>query len=182
MPVAVSTIISVGVRAGAKAVGSAVRRTAKNLFGKGSGVELTRKEVFKLNKNLRIEDVLNDIGDVVVKDVKDGIVKYEEDIEGVSFAPLSPYTKAYKAKKGYKYPNKPLYAKGKMKNVYIKKRATKTKKEVVIATNERDRPGVGAKHQEGKEVKQRKWFGISKRTNKPIEVVANEHIKKALRK
>tara|TARA_B110000196_G_C20843001_1_gene519170 strand:+ start:75 stop:518 length:444 start_codon:yes stop_codon:yes gene_type:complete len=145
-------------------------------------VTITKKEVFKLNKNLRMHKVLNDIADVFVKDIKNGIENLSEDINGVGFTPLSTFTKNYKNKKGYSYPSKPLYAEGKMKNVYVKQRATQTKKEAIVASNERDRAGIGAKHQEGKDVPQRQWFGISKRTNKPITKVARHHIKKALMK
>tara|TARA_Y100001973_G_C5209214_1_gene344217 strand:- start:7758 stop:8195 length:438 start_codon:yes stop_codon:yes gene_type:complete len=144
-------------------------------------IKLTKREVFKLNKNLKIDKVLNDVADVVVKDIKDGIVKYEEDINGTSFTPLSDYTKNFKKKKGYRFPDKPLYAKGKMKNVYVKRRAVGDGP-AVIATNEAERPGIGRKHQEGDEVPQRQWFGISKRTKTPISNVAKHHIRKALMK
>lgn len=146
-------------------------------------VKLTKREVFKLNKHLRIDKVINDIADIAVKDIKDGIVKHQEDIKGVSFTPLKPATKKLKRAKGYAYPEKPLYAKGRMKNVYVKKRATQNKAEAVIGTNERDRPGIGAIHQEGTDnIPQRQWFGLSKRTKSPINTAVKHHIKRALMK
>ena len=175
-------------------------------------IKITKREVFKLNKNLRMHEVINDIADIIVGDIKNGISTLSADINDLPFAPLRPSTIASKQESGAIHPSKPLFDKGKMKEVYVKKRATKGKPEAIIAPNNRDRGKVNAVHNEGvggytivprkakmlrfftgsgcvysKKVnhpgqKQREWFGLSPRLNKPVEVALNRHIKKALSK
>ena len=171
-------------------------------------VSLTKREVFKLNKNLKMPKVLNDIADVIVKDIKEGISTLSEDINGKGFKQLSKNTIASKRHHGAKYPSKPLYNEGKMKEVYVSKRAGQY---ALISTN-KDRAVASSVHQEGtrpytilpkkkkvlsyitrngrafsKKINhpghpQREWFGVSKRTVKPIDTVVKEHIRKALKK
>ncbi len=172
-------------------------------------VTLTKKEVFKLNKNLKMHKVLNDVADIIVKDIKEGISKHSRDVNDRPFKRLSENTIASKKFKGSPFPNKPLYDEGKMKNVYVSKRAGNYAE---ISPNNRDRRKANIVHQEGsgpytirpknkkilsfytsrgrtfsKEVKHpgnkvREWFGVSPRTAKPIDTAVKEHIRKALKK
>ena len=172
-------------------------------------VTLTKKEVFKLNKSLKMHKVLNDVADIIVKDIKEGISKHSRDVNDIPFKRLKESTVASKQFHGSPFPSKPLYDKGKMKEVYVSKRAGKY---ALISPNNRDRKIASRVHQEGsapyvirpkkkkvlsfyttsgrtfsKKVnhpgnKVREWFGVSRRTVKPIDTAVKEHIRKALKK
>ena len=80
-------------------------------------LRLTKRETFKLNKNIRVDKTINKIADGIVKSIKDGIEKTSTDINGSGFAKLSPNTIASKKMRGLSYPKKPLYAEGKMEGI-----------------------------------------------------------------
>ena len=173
-------------------------------------LRLTKRETFKLNKNIRVDKTINKIADGIVKSIKDGIEKTSTDINGSGFAKLSPNTIASKKMRGLSYPKKPLYAEGKMKEVYVKTRAIPTKKLAIVSVNKRDRKIPSAVHNTGvgsytikpkkkkmlsfyttegwanaKEVKhtgqkKREWFGIGKVQVELASKIAQADIKKAL--
>ena len=173
-------------------------------------LKFSKKEIFKLNKSLKLENLFNDIADAWVKSYKEGITKTSTDINGNRFAPLSPNTIADKKRRGSKAPTKPLLDKGKMKEVYVKKRATKASKQAQIFINKQFREIPSIVHNEGtapykiipkkakllrfytasgwvntKEVnhtgqKQREWYGIGDVQKAIASKIANKQIDKAL--
>tara|TARA_R100001443_G_scaffold116529_2_gene137203 strand:- start:73 stop:603 length:531 start_codon:yes stop_codon:yes gene_type:complete len=175
-------------------------------------LSLKKKEVFLLNKNLKIENLLNDIATSWTNSYYKGITKTSTDINGKKFAPLKESTVFMKKLKGYKNPKKPLLAEGKMRNTYVKTKATRSKQFAVISINNRDRKLASKAHNEGtkpykitpkrkknlsfptkdgwintKEVqhtgqKKREWYGIGKVQTKLASKEAKRHIKKALLK
>ena len=144
-------------------------------------VKLTKREVFKLNKGLKIHRLINDIADGFNLSYQDGIAKTSTDINSRPFKKIKPITVELKRKRGNPYPSKPLYAEGKMKNTYVKKEASRTRRIAEISINARERGNVSIKHNEGIGVDKREWFGIGKVQKNKAQRVAQLHIKKALR-
>ena len=130
-------------------------------------VKLKKKEIFNLNKNLKLDVLINDIADGFNKSFQDGIAKTSTDINGKKFKVTNNPT--------------PLLDKGKMKNTYVKTRATKAKKVAEISMNVRDRKAPSIVHNQGlnPHVK-REWFGVGKVQKKIGSKLAQLHIKKAL--
>ena len=175
-------------------------------------LSLKKKEVFLLNKNLKLDNLLNDIATGWTKSYYEGITKTSTDINGNKFAPLKESTVFMKKLKGYESPKKPLLAEGKMRNTFVKTKATKSKQFAVISINNRDRKIASKVHNEGnkpysikpkrkshlsfptkdgwvrtKEVqhtgqKKREWYGIGKVQLKLASKIAKKHIQKALLK
>ena len=140
-------------------------------------MKLTKKERFDLNKKIDLSKEINDIADIIVLDIKDGITKHSKDIHDQSFAPIS--TK-WANKKGH---SKPLIHKGKMKEVYVSKRATRSNQKAQIKPNDRDRKIPTIVHNEGRNPhKKREWFGISKRVEKKADTYLKLRVEKLLRK
>ena len=138
-------------------------------------LKLTKKEIFKLNKNLKIDQLINDIAEGFVQSFEDGIA-IGRDIDNKKFAPLKPSTIK---KKGHK---RPLEDEGKMKKVYVKKKATKTSKKAVISMNRRDREIPSIVHNQGLgNQKKREWFGVGKVQKAIGKEEARTHIKRALK-
>ncbi len=170
---------------------------------------IKKKPQWDPKKALKVSNTVNLMADMIVKDIKDGITKHSEDIHGRNFAPLSPNTIASKQKKGY--PLKPLLAEGKMKEVYVRRMASKTKPEAIIGINKRDRLLVSGVHQEGTSsyiisakrakmlafetaggtvfkksvrhsgVPQREWFGFSKRVKPKLKRLVQKMLNRELR-
>jgi hypothetical protein len=160
----------------------------------------TKKE-FDFNNVPKVHNLVNRVADIIVKDIKEGITKHSQDIHGKPFKPLSPNTVL---KKGH---SKPLLDEGKMKNVYVRKRASKGKHIAEIGLNERDRGEVSRIHNEGTKpytivpksaqnlvfettggvvftklvkhtgVPKREWWGVSKRVEKTAQKMVNEWMK-----
>ena len=175
-------------------------------------MKLTKKEKFNLAKNLDLSKQINVVGQIIVKDIKEGITKLSKDVNNKPFAPLSSNTIADKQRRGLTNPNKPLLAKGKMKNVYLIEKATKRSQKAAIGINKRDRQVSSVVHNEGsspytirpknkkklsfftkdgwissKEVKhtgqkKREWFGVSVRAVKQANKYINLEINRLLRK
>ena len=139
-------------------------------------VKITKREIFKLNKDLKIHNLLNDIADAFNLSYQEGITKTSTDINKKPFAKLSPATIA---KKGH---SKPLLDKGLMKNTYLSKEATKSSKKAIISPNARDRAIPTVIHNEGLNIVQREWFGIGKVQLKLAKGLSQDHIDKALLK
>ena len=131
-------------------------------------LKLTKREIFKFNKNLKIDQLINDIADGFNKSFQDGIAKTSTDINGKKFKVTNNPT--------------PLLDKGKMKNTYVKKRATRSKKSAEISMNIRDRKIPSIAHNQGlKPQIKREWFGVGKVQTKIGSKLARLHIKKALK-
>ena len=131
-------------------------------------VKLKKKEIFKLNKNLKLDVLIKDIADAFNKSFQDGIAKTSTDINGKKFKVTNNPT--------------PLLDKGKMKNTYVKTRATKTKKFAEISMNVRDRKVPSIVHNQGlRPHVKREWFGVGKVQEKIGSKLARLHIKKALK-
>lgn len=145
-------------------------------------LNLSKKEIFKLNKNLRLENLINDIADGFNQSYYDGITETSKDINNKPFKKLSPNTIADKKRRGLEYADTPLLAEGKMRNTYVKTRATQTNKQAIISLNVRDRGNISIKHNEGINVPKREWFGIGSVQKKIASKLAKLHINKALMK
>jgi phosphatidate phosphatase PAH1 len=131
-------------------------------------VTLIKKETWDTTPNLDLSKQINYVADIIVKDIKDGITQYSQDIKGKSFAPLKPATVK---KKGH---SKPLLDEGKMKDVYVKNRASSSSQKAEISNNIRDRRIPSVVHNEGnRTIPKREWFGVSTRAVKK----ANKYIK-----
>ena len=143
-------------------------------------VKITKKEVFKLNKGLKMHLLINDIAAAFNQSYFDGIM-ISKDINNKSFPKLRPSTIEYKKKKGYKYPSKPLFAKGKMRNTYVKPKATPTKRFALININKREREEASIRHNEGIESRYKNWFGVGTVQKAQAQKISSLHIKKALR-
>ena len=145
-------------------------------------IKLNKKEIFKLNKGLKIEHILNDIADKFSETFYNGITKTSTDINGVDFKPLAKSTIQEKKDAGYKYPDKPLYAKGKLRNAYVSKKATKVNKIATVSMNIRDREEPSVIHNMGLlGMPKREWFGIGSVQKKAANAIARAYIKKALK-
>ena len=142
-------------------------------------LKLRKKEIFKLNRNLNIHDVINDIADATVLDIIRGL-ETSKDIHGNPFQALEPATVRSKRRSGSPTPKFPLLDKHKMKKVYVKKRATNMNLQATISINKRERGVASIVHNEGLGIVQREWFGYSKRMDKKANQIAREHIKEAL--
>tara|TARA_R100000808_G_C2067501_1_gene96374 strand:- start:76 stop:495 length:420 start_codon:yes stop_codon:yes gene_type:complete len=138
-------------------------------------LKLTKREIFKLNKNLKIDNLLNRIAEGFVQSFDDGIA-ISRDINNKKFAPLKPATIK---KKGHK---RPLDDQGKMKKVYVKKKATKSSKKATISMNRRDREVPSIVHNQGLGFqKKREWFGVGKVQKAIGKEEARIHIRRALK-
>ena len=143
-------------------------------------LKLRKKEIFKLNKNLNIHDVINDIADATVKDIINGL-ETSKDVNDNRFEPLKPATVRSKRRSGSPTAKFPLLDKHKMKKVYVKKRASNMSLKATISINKRERGVASIVHNEGLGgMPKREWFGYSKRMDKKANQIAREHIKEAL--
>lgn len=144
-------------------------------------VKLKKKEIFKLNKNLDLKSLINDIADATVQDIQDGL-QQGVDVSGAKFKRLKASTVKRKKRTGSATPSKPLMDKHKMKNVYVKKKATDNNLRAEISINKRDRAVPSIVHNEGVgNMPKREWFGYSKRMDKKASKLALLHIQEALR-
>ena len=82
------------------------------------------KVIKNISWKLELHNEVNAVAGMIVKDIRDGIAS-KKDINDSSFAPLKPSTVKQKKRKGYSNPSTPLWAKGQMKEVYVKPRAKK---------------------------------------------------------
>ena len=139
-------------------------------------VKLTKKEVFRLNKGLKMHLLINDIADAFNQSYQD-VIMISKDINNNQFD--MTLSEATKKRKGH---GKPLLDKGKMKNTWIKKRATNEKRVAIISTNKRERGVPSIVHNEGLGgFPKREWFGVG---IVQIKIAINEqikHIRNALR-
>ena len=173
-------------------------------------LKFNKQEIFKLNQNLKLHRLINDCADRIVEDIHNGIAEESTDIHGNKFSPLSKNTIADKRRRGLDHATEPLYAEGKMKNVYVKSKATQRKQVAIISINKRDREIPSIVHNEGtppyiirpkkakrlsfytqsgwvsaKKVKhpgqlKREWFGVGKKSERNCSKIARIHIRKAL--
>lgn len=88
-----------------------------------------------------------------------------------------------KKEAGYSNPEKPLWAEGIMKEVYLKERATQARPVAKITVPKKeDRQTVAVKHITGDKVKKREWFGVGKVQEEIGKKTARLHLKSALMK
>ena len=135
-------------------------------------------------KGLQLHNEVNAFAGMIVKDIRDGI-HARKDINDSAFARLRLSTVKQKKSKGYSRPSSPLIAKGQMKEVYVKPRATKGN-EVAQIQVPRGRDGmnrivVGQIHNIGDGVPKREWFGIGSRGKKKLDRAAKKLLHEKLR-
>ena len=143
------------------------------------------KIIKKINWNkLELHNEVNAFAGMIVKDIRDGIAE-KQDINGKSFQRLRLSTVKQKKRKGYLRPSTPLWAKGFMKEVYVKPRATRGK-EIANVQVPKGRDGVnrvvvGSIHNTGDGVPEREWFGIGSRGEKKLNRAAKKLLHEKLR-
>ena len=126
------------------------------------------KRIRRVNwRKLEFHHEVNEIVTMLKLDIEKGIER-GRDLNNDPFKELEPSTIAYKRRKRYKKPTKPLWAEGIMKITHIAKRATKHDQSASIKVDD-ERIEIGLKHNLGRGVKKRKWFGIGKRGYRKIK-------------
>mgnify|MGYP003648330127 CR=1 FL=1 len=138
------------------------------------------KVIRNISWKLELHREVNAVAGMIVKDIRDGIAS-KKDINNSSFARLKASTVKQKRRKGYSKPSTPLWAKGQMKEVYVKPRATKGKEiagvQVPKGRDGMNRIAVGDIHNKGDGLPKRVWFGVGTRAEKKID----KYVKQALR-
>ena len=138
------------------------------------------KVIRNISWKLELHNEVNAVAGMIVKDIRDGIAS-KKDINDSSFAPLKPSTVKQKKRKGYSNPSTPLWAKGQMKEVYVKPRAKKGRElaqiQVPKGRDGMNRIVVGDIHNKGDGVPKREWYGVGRRAEKKID----QYVKQALR-
>lgn len=129
--------------------------------------------------------IVNRVAELIVKDIKQG-VRERQSISGGTIKKLSPVTIALKRKAKYSNPTMPLVATGRMvgkrgyggksSGISAPKPATANSPRTAIVIP-KDRVEIAMKHNEGKGVPKRHWFGISKRAVKTADIMVNEWAK-----
>ena len=141
------------------------------------------KVIRNISWKLELHNEVNAVAGMIVKDIRDGIASKKDinDNSYSSFAPLRASTVRQKKRKGYSNPSTPLWAKGQMKEVYVKPRAKKGKElaqiQVPKGRDGMNRIVIGDIHNKGDGVPKREWYGVGKRAEKKI----NQYLKQALR-
>ena len=138
------------------------------------------KVIKNISWKLELHNEVNAVTGMIVKDIRDGIAS-KKDINDSSFAPLKPSTVKQKKRKGYSNPSTPLWAKGQMKEVYVKPRAKKGRElaqiQVPKGRDGMNRIVVGDIHNKGDGLPKRLWYGVGRRAEKKID----QYVKQALR-
>jgi len=130
---------------------------------------------------LDLSPEVNIAAQMITKDIIDGIGS-GKDIDGRPFKRLSPVTVEFKKKKGSLHPEKPLWDKGIMKEVYVRPHATKAKPLADIRVPEKeDRVAIGIKHNTGRDVPKREWYGVGKRVQKKLRKEMKLRLNKKLK-
>ena len=131
---------------------------------------------------LDLSDEVNIAAQMIVADIRKGI-ETGKDIDGKKFAKLAPSTIKSKKRKGY--PLKPLWAKGMMKEVYVKPHATKAKPVAKVQVPKgRDginRSVVGVVHNTGDGEPKRDWYGLGSRVLKKLRKAMKLQLNKQLK-
>ena len=131
----------------------------------------TKKE-FDFKNVPKLHNLINNVAGIIVKDIKEGITRRSEDIHGNPFKPIS---KEWASKKGH---DAPLIHKGKMKEVYIKTRASQGSTRAEIGMNVRDRKIASVVHNQGLPPhKKREWFGVSDKAEKKADKMVKQWMK-----
>ena len=140
---------------------------------------LKKRKKAKLRNN-KIAEMLNDIADTVVGQIKTD-VKKGKDIHGQPFEPLKRLTIKAKKKKGSKTPNKPLMDTGLMRKIFRSKSASASNLESIVDVAKK-RNKVAEYHNFGKgNLPERVWFGIGDKTKRRLNKMIRAKIKKIVR-
>ena len=136
-----------------------------------------KKIEFDLTNIAKVPDMINNVAFIVVTDIKTGITRLSQDIHGKAFKSISPATAK---KKGH---SAPLIDSGKMKEVYVKEKASRGNFRAEIGMNQRDtktkkHKTYGHIHNQGiKPQVKREWFGVGERAIKKVDKAVEEWIR-----
>ena len=150
--------------------------TQRRLSVKVVKIKQTKKE-FDLTNVSKVHTMVNRVAEMIVIDIKEGITRLSQDIHGKAFKSISPATAK---KKGH---SAPLIDSGKMKEVYVKEKATKGNFRAEIGMNQRDtktkkHKTYGHIHNQGiKPQVKREWFGVGERAIKRVDKAVEEWIR-----
>ena len=124
-----------------------------------------------MNPNLDLSKQVNRVAQMIVEDIKKGI-NDSQDIHG------KPFTKLEQTTIDRKGHDKPMIDKGKMKEVYIKTRASQGSTRAEIGMNVRDRKIASVVHNQGLPPhKKREWFGVSDKAEKKADKMVKQWMK-----
>ena len=141
--------------------------------------KLKRRPVIKM-RNKKIAQMLNDIADMAVGQMKSDIDK-GRDFEGRKFASLKESTIKSKRKKGSKFPRKPLIDTGLMQKVFRSKSASASSLVSEVSTAKK-RKEVAIYHNEGAgNLPERKWFGVGKKSKRRFDKYIKSRIRGVLK-
>jgi len=116
--------------------------------------------------------MVNRVAEIIVKDIKEGITRLSKDIHDDPFEPISKKTAD---RKGH---DVPLIDSGKMKEVYVKTKASRGSHRAEISMNVRDRKIPSVVHNQGLgKQEKREWFGVGKRVIPPLDKAVREWFK-----
>ena len=128
------------------------------------------KKRINWNANWDVSQDINEMAKLLVREIKFGL-NTKTDVNDRKFKRLKLATVKSKKRKGYAQPSTPLIATGRMREIYFKKKSTKTNLRAIISPAQ-DRVIIGYLHNIGEGVlPQRKWFGISENAHKRMQRV-----------
>ena len=141
--------------------------------------KLRKRKIIKM-RNKKIAQMLNDIADIAVGQIKKDLSK-GKDINGKAFAPLKNSTIKAKRRKGSKFPTKPLIDTGLMKNVYRSRNASASSLISEVSTA-KARSEVAIYHNTGAgSLPERLWFGIGKKTKRRYDKYIRARLRKVFK-
>ena len=129
------------------------------------------KVIRNISWKLELHNEVNAVAGMIVKDIRDGIAS-KKDINNSAFAALKPSTIKQKKREGYSNPSTPLWAKGQMKEVFVKPRAKKGRElaqiQVPKGRDGMNRIVVGDIHNNGDGLPNRLWYGVGKEQKRKL--------------
>ena len=168
------------------------------------------KKRINWNANWDVSQTVNLMADVVVSEIRSGL-DTKTDIKGKKFKRLKLSTVKSKKFEGYAKPSTPLFATGRMREIYVKKKATKTNLRAIVSPAQ-DRLKIGVYHNKGTSpykirpkkkggvlvfqgsegtvfaksvnhpgLPQREWFGISDKAYRRMQRMFNSKLALLLR-
>ena len=138
------------------------------------------KKRINWNANWDVSQDINEMAKLLVREIKFGL-NTKTDVNDRKFKRLKLATVKSKKRKGYAQPSTPLIATGRMREIYVKKKATKTNLRAIISPAQ-DRVIIGYLHNIGEgSLPQRKWFGISDKAHQVMKSTWNRRLAELLR-
>lgn len=142
-------------------------------------IKRTWEDGYKKKPKIDLSRQINRMAQIVVKETKDGI-NSGKDIDGAPFKPLKKSTIKAKKEKGSKFPTTILKDTGLMQKIYLKKRASEKKQRAIVSIAKL-REEIGFKHNVGKGVPEREWFGVGFTIKQKLDKYIKAEMKRLLK-